>query len=262
MKIAAIELIGFLATAPGAGPTAATAFPLDSLTVKNSEGPRILQWWADQQAAGFQQLIANSFHDTTRGLRIDVPSTEALPRLPLGIGQRLIPMETLQASISGSGTAGDIESGILMVGYEKLPGIAQRLIGISELKRRTKNLVTIRASITNTAAGGWTGAETIATDSDLLHGSTDYAVLGIVTGSECAAIAFRGPDTGNLRIGTPGRIEAEGQSEYFVRLSAAWGEDLIPVINSNNRNSTFFEVAQDENVAAVTFSVILAELSR
>jgi hypothetical protein len=260
MKITAIELIGFLATAPGAGPTAATAFAGDSLVVKNSDGPRILQWWADHQTAGFQQLVANSFHDTTRGLRLDVPTTEVLHRMPIGVGQPLQPMEAIGASISGSVTAGDIEQGVLMIGYEKLPGISQRFIGIAELKRRIENVVTIRASLAVTAAGGWTGSETMAADSDLLHGSTDYAVLGAVVGTECAAVTFKGPDTGNTRIGLPGRIEAEGSMDYFLRLSAAWDSDLIPLINSNNRNATFFEAAQDENAAAVTVSWILAEL--
>jgi len=262
MKLKHIELIGFQATAPGAGPTAATAFTNDSLTVKWGKDPILMSAWADQQTAGFQQLIWNSGHDTTRGLRYDVPSSQVLERLPIGVGNDIPTQETIAASISGSATAGDIETGILLMGYEDLYGSAQRFIGWDAMLARRVNLVTLRIGITAGTTGGWSGTETIAADSDLLHGSTDYALLGYVVGSECAAIAVRGPDTANMRIGGPGQIESDVTQDWFCRLSRAWDSPLIPLINSNNKNSTFIEVANDENALTATVSLILAQLRK
>jgi len=258
----AFEIIGFQATAPGTGPTAATAFAGDSLTVKHSRNPVLMQCWADQQTAGFQQLIWNSGHDTTRNLRYDVPSTEIIHRLPEGVGAPLVEMETIAASISGSATAGDIETGVLMIGYDELPGIAQRLITWPQLLSRRKKLVTVRATITAGTAGGWSGSETIAADSDLLHGNTDYALMGMVVGAEVAAVRVLGPDTGNIGVGMPGRLESEISADYFCRLARAWNAALIPVLNSNNRNSTFITVANDENALSPTVSLLLAQLDR
>lgn len=262
MKLKHIELVGFQSTAPGAGPTAATAFAGDSLQTKWGKTPILMSAWADQQTAGFQQLIWNSGHDTTRGLRYDVPTTQVQERLPIGVGNEIPTQETISASISGSATAGDIETGILLMGYEELYGSAQRLITFSEMLNRRVNLVTVRASITAGTTGGWSGTETLAADSDLLHGTTDYALLGYVTGSECAAIALRGPDTANCRIGGPGQIESDVTADWFCRLSRAWGTPAIPVINSNNKNSTFVEISNDENALTATVSLIFAQLRK
>jgi len=257
----AFETIAFTATAPGASGAAASAVAGDSLTIKNSKMPRICQLWVDAQANGFVQVTFPTAHDTTRGWRASVVASEVTPRMVMGLPMPITPQETMSVTVAGSATAGDVENGVLLIGYDELPGIAQRLASWSDVQRRMEKLTTIQFTIDVTAGGAWNGSELISADSDLLQANRDYAVLGIEFQTECAAVSFKGPDTGNLRLAVPGSIEfADLSNQWFAVLSRTLGEATIPIINSANKSSTFLEALQDENVADVTGTLMLALL--
>lgn len=257
----AFESIAFTVTAPGAAGAAAAAVAGDSLTIKNSKMPRICQLWVDSQAAGFVQVTFPTAHDTTRGWRASVAASEVTPRMVMGLPMPITPQETMSVTVAGSATAGDVENGVLLIGYDELPGIAQRLVTWSEVQRRMEKLTTIQFTIDVTAGGSWNGSELISADSDLLQANRDYAVLGVEFQTECAAVSIKGPDTGNLRMAVPGSLEfADLSNQWFAVLSRALGEATIPVINSANKSSTFLEALQDENVADVTATLMLALL--
>lgn len=257
------ELVAFSATQPNTG-AAAAALTGDSLTIKNSRGksPRIVQWWADQQVAGWQQLVFPTGHDTTRGLRVGVVASEVDFRLPLGMPVEVQPQELLSVTIAGSNTAGDVEQGCFMVHYPDLPGVTQRLMTFDQVRSRTKSLVTVNLTIAATAGPAWTGAELITAESDLLRANQDYAVLGISVETECLAVALRGPDTGYVRIGVPGNDTDDPYfgPNFFGLLSRAYDLPFIPVINSGNKASTYLEAAQDENGTDVACTIHLAQL--
>jgi hypothetical protein len=256
-----IEVIGFSATAPSTG-AAAAAFTGDSLVVKNSKGAaNIIGWWADQQLAGYQQLTFPSGHDTTRGIRTRVVASEVDLRWPMGVPIAVQPQELLTVSIAGSPTAGDVEQGAFLLMYDDLPGVNARLIDWNELMRRGVSNTTIENTITTTAGPGWSGAELITAESDLLHANTDYAIVGMQCSVECLALAIQGPDTGNVRIACPGNeLDNDFTNGFFGMLSRALGRKTIPVINSGNKSSTFLSAAQDENAAAVPMTTFLVEL--
>jgi len=242
-----LELVSYSATQPNTG-LAATAVTGDSLVVKNSRSrAAILGMWAQNQVAGFHQIIAPSLHDTTRNYRVNVNATEIDPRIPHGMSIQPQPQETLSIQIAGSNVAGDVEQGCLLVYYKDLPGVEARMISYSELQKKTQVLTTVSATLTG-AATGYTGIELINAESDLLRANRDYAVLGATTSLDCGAVCMSGPDFGNVRIGVPGDAsDNDFCAEYFCQLSRWFGMSLIPVFNSGNRNSMNLSFLQNEN---------------
>lgn len=255
-----IETITYQATAPSTGAAAAAATG-DSLTIKNSKGPaRIVAQWAMNQVDGYHQITYPSAHDTTRGYRTVVEALSVNMRLPLGVPLTVQPQELLSISIAGSATAGDVESGILAVMYDDLPGVAGRYITYAEMLRRASTLTTIQATLTG-AAAGYTGSELITAESDLLRANQDYAVLGIETNVQCAAVCLRGPDTAYQRVAVPGEpTRGEMTGGWFGLLSRMLDRSTIPVINSGNRAATYLDFVQNENNVSPVVSVNLVML--
>ena len=85
--------------------------------------------------------------------------------------------------------------------------------------------------------------------------------MGIACRTAVHCVTIKGPDTGNVRIGVPCTLRGELQSGFFMMLSRATGQPFVPVINSGNKNSTFIEVATDENAGTFIATLFLAELN-
>ena len=259
-----IELLTATATQPNTG-AAAAAVTGDSLTIKNGRNGKdavlILAAWTTLQAtAGFAQVAYPSGHDTTRGYRAGVPLSSTELMLPLGMHLRPQPQELLSVQLAGSNTAGDVEQWSALMMYDDLPGVSQRLMSASEVMSRAKELTTVEASITSSAGPGYSGTELVNADSDLLKANTDYALLGISTRSRVHAVWIQGPDTGNVKVGSPGLLRYEVAPQFFALLSRVTGRKTIPVINSGNKGSTNIGVHTDENAGTFLCTFHLAEI--
>jgi len=259
-----LETIGYATTAPSTG-AAAAALAGDSLTIKNAlPGSKIylLAHVADKQAAGSEQVIHSSGHDTTRGYRVRAAASEVRNLLPWGFWEELKPQELLSITTIGSATGGDVETGLLWVWYENLPGIAGHFLTAEEVWDKVIKLLTVQMSLTTTTGPNWTGAEALNAESDLLLPNRNYALIGATCDVECAGIGVRSPDFGNVRVAVPGHDTAHDiTSSWFTRLSEQTGLACVPVLNSGNRANTLIDAAQDENATAVTASLILGLLS-
>jgi len=194
-------------------------------------------------------------------MRFDALASIVKPIMPWGIPQGLYSQDTLTVELSGSAVAGDIETACLLIYYEDLPGIAGRFIDRKTLQSRMVNIMTVENTLSLGIAGGWSGAEAINAEYDLFEANTDYALMGYLVSAECAAVRWRGSDTGNIGVGGPGDDSDQYlTSSWFVRLSEQYGLPLIPVFNSANKASIYVEGAQDENGVDVTVSSIFAQL--
>ena len=259
-----LKLISYSATAPGASGAAAAALSGDSLIVENdhsSEGPCIVDLWGQNQTAGFHQVIRNTSGDnTTRDLRYRMAAANSLPLLPRGTRARLVAQEQLTITIAGSATAGDVETGCMSIWYPNLSGINANLISWSDLMKRAQNLTTVDVSITS-AAAGYT-EELITADSNLMKSNFRYAVLGIEADVSVAAVYIKGPDFGNVRVGMPGNLsDPQWAGGYFGELSRAHGDaEMIPTIDSGNRDNTFIGFVSNENATTVKATAWLANL--
>lgn len=268
---AALEILCGQVTAPDTTLTALTMNAGNSLTVRNapiSSKPKLLTAWVDVQLRGLLRLRSPNLHDNVQGLRFGTIASEVQPLLDPMFMQPLIPQDTLVAELSGSATAGDIESAAMLVHYDDLPGIASRLFTASDIKGRMKRLVTVENTLAFGTAGGYSGEEALNAEFDLLKANTDYALLGYnvspiagQTVGECLCVRYRGEATGNLGIGGPGTDSDRWlTNRWFVYLSERTGLPCIPVFNSASRAAILLDGHQDENGVDVLVTTIFAEL--
>lgn len=261
----ALELLSGRVTAPGTTLTALTMNAGNSLNVRNAaDGSRVelIQAWVDSQGSDIFRIRSPLMHDNVQGLRFRHVSSEVDPLMPDGFIQPLQPQDTLVVELAGSATAGDIENAAMLIYYEDLPGVDGRFMTPEEVKEKLLNLVTVENTLSLGTAGGYSGEEAIDAEFSLLKANVDYALLGYHVSAECAAVRWRGADTGNMGVGGP-RNEASKQltSRWFVFLSEALGVGLIPVFNASNASAFLLDGVQDENGADVIVTSILAELS-
>jgi len=260
----ALELLTGFVTAPGTTLTALTMAAGNTLTVRNAPidtDIRLLQCWADNQGAGTLRIRGPEFHDNVQGIRLDVTVSDVKPLLPWGYFEKLRPQQDITVELSGSATAGDIETACLLVYYAELPGVEARFTTPEDVKGRMTHLVTVENTLSLGTAGGYSGEEAINAEFDLLKANTEYAILGYLVDTECACVRYRGVETGNLGIGGPGdELGRDITQDWFIRLSNAFGLPLVPVFNSANKTLLLIDGAQDENGADVTVTTILAQL--
>jgi hypothetical protein len=260
-----LDTIGYQALAPGAGGAAAAAAPGDALTIRNArQGSKILllEAIACNLGVGWHQIICPTGNDTTRDIRFVVPIGQPRGYLSNPVGESLQPQDILAVTIAGSAVATNWEQGCLLIYYEDLPGVSGRFIDTPTLRTKCVRLVTIQATLATGVLGGWSGAELITAETDLLRANTDYAVLGMTTRINCCALGMRAPDWGNLRISTPGNaLDGAGSNRWFSNLSDRFGLPLIPIFNSGNRGNIFIEALQDEGGVDPIMNVLLAELT-
>lgn len=258
------EIIGYSALNPGAGGAAGVAATGDSLIIKNNRGvsgPTIIDMWAMHSAVGFHQLAFPSGHDTTRGYRVGVIPDDTYSLLPLGLAIPITAQE--QETITISGSAAGTEVGCQIIHYPDLPGVDQRVLTWAQCVDKYEKLTTVIMTVTPSAAGQWAAGVAInAGGSDLLLANRDYAVLGINTTVDCAAVTISGPDTGNVRIGAPGSNQnSDEAAQYFAMLARSQDMALIPVINSGNKASTLVSVLSNTTAPTVA-SIFLALLKK
>lgn len=263
---AAMDIVTGQGTAISATISALTAASGDSFAVKNSpldKLARILQFWTDVQVAGTGRIRSGRMHDNVQGLRFRTVVGDIRPLMPWGTAQRVYANDVLVVELAGSAVAGDIEAVIMLLYYDDLPGIAGRFITAADLKSRGGNISMVENTIATGTGGGYSGGEAINVEQDQFHAGGQYALVGYLCDVETSAICWRGPDTGNLRVGGPGEeTERELTSNWFVRLSMEYGMALIPVISAENKAATLIDAVQDENGADPTVTSIFQELTR
>lgn len=260
--MAALNLISGFVTAPSTTFTTVTNASGDTTTVKNAPKPAFLiSAWGDWQTAGYLRFTSPRLHDAVQGIRLLGVASEVYPLFNAPQSQVLVPQDNLTVQMTGSATAGDIESYGALIYYPSLPGSDGRGITYQQLMARLVNILTVENTLSLGTAGGYSGEEAINAEFDLLKANTDYAILGYNVSAECTSIGWRGPDTGNVRVGGPGNdTNKDLTHNWFVRLARATGNPLIPIFNSANKASTLIDGVQDENGTDVTVTTILAQL--
>jgi len=262
----ALDTVTAQGTAIGATIAALAASTGDSLAIKSGAAGKLIKlvnFWSDVQVAGTGRIRSPRFHDNVQGIRFDTIIGDPRPYMPWPGAQRCYENDVLVVELAGSAVAGDIEYIVMLIFYEDLPGISARFIGRDVLTRRMGNLTFVENTIATGTGGGYTGGEAINVEFDQFHAGGLYALVGYLVDTEAAAVCWRGPDTGNLRVAGPAdETERELTSSWFARLSDSFKMPLIPVIAAENKAATLVDVVQDENGADVTVTSILVELTR
>jgi hypothetical protein len=260
----AFDTVTSTGTAIGATLAATTIATGDSFTVKNApltSDVFLVQFWTDNQVAGQVRIRSPKFHDNVDAIRARTQIGVLKGLLPMGAMQRLYPQDTEIVELAGSAVGGDIESVVQQIYYADLPGQAARLFSWDQIRPKLKHILGVRIAITLGTTAGYNGARALNADVDLLQANQDYAVLGMTTDAEAAAICLRGPDTGNLRVSVPGEPDLTEDTAWWFKLLSQWtGLNLIPVINSANKGATLIDAVNDENGGTANVVVWLGML--
>lgn len=260
--MSAFEILTGRALNPGAGPVAFTNNTGDTFQVRSTpvdNGPSLIGMWAQNATGGFIRVRSPRLHDATQGIRNTVPAASIRNLFPDGSSTPLFSQDPLIFETSGGGAETDV--GCLAVYYPDLGGINARLATWSQIQPMIKEMTTIEVAVgAVTTAGDWSPGTAINTTNDLLKANLDYAILGYTSSVPVAAVAIRGADTGNMRVGGPGTTELVETRDWFKSLSQELGVGMIPVINQANRAATLAFVCAATAIGA-TIDFIVAELA-
>lgn len=262
---------GFV-TAPGGTFTAWTMATGDSLAVRAAT-PNTNIWligaWAWNQVAGVMRVRSPRLHDNVQGIRMRTPVNLVQNKIPLrmtpGAAQKLFTQDTLIVEQTGSGVAGQIETGSLLIWYDDVPGVAGRYIDQATLRKNGVNLMDQEVTITTGVAGGYSGAVAVNSQAgtDDWKANTDYALVGAVTDSRLSSFTVKGVDTGNVRVAFPGEVtEPDETTNWFPSLAAATGLPCIPVFNSQNKGAITVEGVSQQVAVTAVLSLMFVELAQ
>jgi hypothetical protein len=259
----AAELILTSAVNPGAGPTAFLPNGSgDSLSVRNfspQSAARLEGIIRMGAAAGFVQVRSPLFHDNVRGIRVTPAESPSVFSLPGDALQPLQPQDSL--TVEGSGGAAETDIALLQLYYDNLPGAAARLHNPGDIMGNVQSVKPISVAVTSSATAGLWSDTLLTVSENLLHANTDYAIVGYMANVALGAVAVKGIDTSNLRVGGPGSTQEYPTTQYFIDLSNRTGRPHIPVFNSANVNGTFVSVCAATASVAATVELICLELA-
>lgn len=265
----ALEVISGFVHGVGAVLTNWTVAPGDSLAIRSfdvSKKAWLLDLWAlNDTAAGVLTVHSPRMHDNVDAIWNRITNNDTEPLLS-GAGtsmfaQRLYAQDLLIAQQSGS--AANYDSGHLVILYDDLPGVAARFIDNASLSQNGVNRIGQEVAVTLAGAvAGYQGAVAINSSFDNLKANTDYALLGATTDVRCGVIGIRGADSGNLRIPIPAEpTQRHICTNWFQRLTDAYGQPLIPVWNSANKNAILIDGTGQTGALSPIVSLQLVELA-
>lgn len=224
-------------------------------------------WATDDDSAARLSIKSPRMHDTTRGILLAWTNARTateqvfLPErlMPGYLRQKVYSTDIL--TVTANGTAADIVCALFNVRYTNLGGVNARLARWSQIQNGYDNTVGILTNPITAANGVWGAGVALNSIDDRLHADTDYAVLGWTNSVPCTAVALQGIDVGNLFVGGPGGPDAESTATFFLDQSVKYGDaPYIPVLNSNNKQGIFLQVADVVGSNTIQLTLVLAQL--
>lgn len=202
-------------------------------------------------------------HDDVQGIRLRPASTSPEQLLPRRNSQVILPQDTLTVELIVPTAHGSSVTDVAVLGfyYSNLPEVNSRLMNPGDIGGRVKTVHTLEVPVTVSGTAGVWASTALSSAVGILHANTDYAVLGYTVDVACAAVAVRGPDTNNLRVGGSGTINVWETKEFFVNSSLDTSRPHIPVFNSANAGATFVDVSSNAVTGTPNVTLIIAELT-
>jgi hypothetical protein len=249
-------------TAPSTSLTDLTMFTGDSKTVLSGMGRAfIMNAWSFSQAAGYLTVHSPKMHDDQTGMKMRHISQLPMSLWPIPFKQEVGAQDVLTLAATGSATASDQETHHLLMHYQTPGSAGGRYITYEEMISNQEHILSLEFAITAGTTAIYGGATALSgAAEDKLKGNRDYAVIGYAVSVVQGAITFRGPDTGNWRVGGPGHTIREFTKNYFADLARAHQGPYIPVFNSSQKNATYVETTNNENAASPVVTLYLALL--
>ncbi len=175
--------------------------------------------------------------------------------------------DTLNVYVNG--TASDNANVTLQLYYENIQGAGQRLATWEAIRPMVQRAdaafartLGIEVTVTPGTTGNYGTSVALNANDDRLQADYDYAVLGYVCDQAATCFFLRGPDTGYYRIPMPGHWDARHTGGWFIDADKQHpGKAHIPILNSNNRATTFLDGVSSANPGATKVSLLVAQLT-
>jgi hypothetical protein len=237
------------------------------------------QAWLEEVAAGDSaskmevEIFSQRFGDNQNGLRMQqmfnptLSGADGVPQLlfPRTVDIQVWTADTLNVSVNG--TASDNANAVLQLYYTDIPGAGQRLASPSAVEPVIKQgiagnsrVLGIEVTVTPGTTGNYGTSVALNANDDRLQADYDYALIGYTLDQPILSIGIRGPDTGYYRIPMFGHWDSRHTADWFLQQSRWRNSARIPVINANNKATTFLDGIHPTNAGATKVSLYLAQL--
>jgi hypothetical protein len=257
---------------------ALAATTADSLTIISF--PDQARAWVEEIISGNSAhkmevaVFSPRFGDNQSGLRVQHQFNPTLSGAD-GDPQLLLPREldipvysTDLLNVQVNGTASDNVDVVLQLYYEDIQGSGQRLAtweqiqpSIAQANSTQSRVLGIEVTVTPGTTGNYGTAVALNANDDRLQADFDYALLGFTVDQPVTSIGIKGPDTGFYRIPMPGHWDSRHTADWFIQQAKWRGTPHIPIINANNKATTFLDGLSSNNAGATKVSLILAQLA-
>lgn len=264
--MSAIDLVAYdvhNATGAPVGFQPATLAPGDSAIVRffPQTNPAFLEAVAVQSSGVRAARITSPLlHDNVTGMTFQFAEQPSSFLLPQEVGQPIQSGDTLSVQLDAAATSDSVA--VLCNYYTNLPGAQARLAMWGDISGTVKSIKPVEVDVASSATIGAWSDTLITTTENQYHAKTDYAVLGYASSVAVCAVAVKGQETANLRVGGPGVITSFDTTDYFIQMSNYHGRPHIPVISADNRFSVYVSVLANTASVATKVTLILAELSQ
>ena len=252
----AYEVVGFNAATGAVANTyaAAAADAGDTLTIRQfAQGSKAQIEFVGLQpaAAGATRVEIKSpvMHDNVQGMEFVTAESPASFLMPRRTGEPMQPGDTLTVQLATSLAAATVIGGALGVYYQNVDGIAAALKSWPDISGMITHIKPFSVTPGAVAANTWLDTS-LAAAAAQLDANRYYAVLGYTCSDPYIAVAIKGQNTVNLRVGGPGATSTLDISAYFAEMSDREQTPHIPVFYANNKGSTYLSVLSAVAVAA------------
>lgn len=259
----AVETLGFHVANPSSTFTAVTMATGDAAVVRTfRDGSKaVLEHIARQGAtAGAWRVKSPTMHDNNIGLTFVTAESPTVFQMPDYIGEPMTSGDTL--TIQGTGGTNETEVGTLTIYYQDVNGLAATYYGWNDIAGAIEHLYTneVDCSIGGTA-GVWASTLFNATSTQQ-KADRKYAILGYTSDTALCSVAFRGGETGNVRIGGPGPTTVEDTADWFIQESNRQGTPHIPVVSANNFGNTNVDIITTATSGTAKIVINMALLAK
>lgn len=271
-----IKAVGFYATSPNVGAAVTYFSQCSSQTEELAEGTKahlLTMSGKFHDDGGRVYVVSPHLHDVGDGLNFEFNLDDPTLASNLSQMQELASKDLLTIKMDGSNSAGEVETAVMNILYEKVgktdavlinnPILAERMAS----NVRGKQLFNMKHTITSASGGtDWSGSVPLNDISKQMRPNSKYAFLGASNRSKSGVVQPHGvrvtaSEFGNVGIFIPtARQFAPFSKNFFPILSKETGYDLIPVVSGSNAGAINIEVVADENDGTFEFTTYWVEL--
>lgn len=259
---AAIEtVVGSYAAAATTGAQAYTAGNGQSFQVRATNGSTMAHLetvWNQAQDAGYTRIRSPRLHDDVIGIESQHFIGNLSPLLMENFTQVLYSQDSLivEDYWVAAPTAAHVQQIGMQVYYDDLPGVAGNFMTWAQVAPMIQSYMGVYClPSSNATVGQWGVGVALNASQDVFKANSLYALIGYETPTAFTAFSILGSDLGNLQVGGPGSIDPKITRNWFPQQEVASGYPSIPVINSQNKQSTLVQVF--DKVASTSYPISL-----